>query len=256
MNSGIPNDEDLHAYVDGQLGPERRSYIEAWLATRPESAARVAQWQRDADDLRAALAGASMPTPTSTPIPTRFDPVAIRRARRTRTRQRLALCASLVLALGLGGLGGWHANNARVAAANLPMKDAVEAYRIFATDRLHPVEMDAAESMRLQSWMSSRLGRPLSLPDLQGYGFVLLGGRLLSTAEGPAVMLMYQDERGQRIAFYVRPSSRFAGEASGVRGEDGLALKYWYRNGYGFAVVGRAGDPRTQEVQQAMPAAT
>ena len=43
MNSGIPNDEDLHAYVDGQLGPERRSYIEAWLATRPESAARDAR---------------------------------------------------------------------------------------------------------------------------------------------------------------------------------------------------------------------
>lgn len=250
MNSGTPNDEDLHAYVDGQLGPERRSYIEAWLATRPEPAARVAQWQRDAGELRAALAGAPMPTPA------RFDPVAIRRARRTRTRQRLALCASLVLALGVGGVGGWHANGARVAAANPPMKDAIEAYRIFATDRLHPVEMDADESLRLQSWMSSRLGRPLALPDLEGYGFALLGGRLLSTAEGPAAMLMYQDPRGQRITFYVRPSSRFAGGASGVRGEDGLALKYWYRNGYGFAVVGRANDPRTQEVQRAMPAAT
>lgn len=254
MNPVPPGDDELHAYVDGQLGPERRSYIEAWLATRPESAARVAQWQRDAGDLRAALAGAS--TPMSAPTPTRFDPVAIRRARRTRMRGRLALSAALVLALGLGGLGGWHANNIRVAAANPPMKDAVEAYRIFATDRLHPVEMDATESVRLQSWMSSRLGRPLSLPDLQGYGFGLLGGRLLSTAEGPAAMLIYQDERGQRITFYVRPSSRFAGGASGMRGEDGLALKYWYRNGYGFAVVGRAGDPRTREVQQAMPAAT
>jgi anti-sigma factor RsiW len=250
MNSGIPNDEELHAYIDGQLGPERRSYIEAWLATRPESAARVAQWQRDAGDLRTVLAGESTPTPA------RFDPIAIRRTRRTRMRRRLALCASLVLALGLGGVGGWQANAARVAAANPPMKDAVEAYRIFATDRLHPVEMDADESVRLQSWMSSRLGRPLSLPDLEGYGFALLGGRLLSTAEGPAAMLMYQDQRGQRITFYVRPSSRFAGGASGVRGDDGLALKYWYRNGYGFAVVGRAGDPRTQEVQQAMPAAT
>jgi len=252
MNSGTPSDEELHAYVDGQLGPERRSYIEAWLATRPEPAARVSQWRRDAGDLRAALAGPSMPTSAST----RFDPVAIRRTRRTRTRQRLALCASLVLALGLGGVAGWHANEARFSAANPPMKDAVEAYRIFATDRLHPVEMDAAESVRLQSWMSSRLGRPLSLPDLEGYGFALLGGRLLSTAEGPAAMLMYQDERGQRITFYVRPSSRFAGGASGMRGDDGLALKYWYRNGYGFAVVGRADDPRTHEVQQAMPAAT
>ena len=250
MNPDMPSDDDLHAYVDGLLAPERRSYIEACLATRPELAARVAQWQRDAGELRAVLAG------TSTPVPTRLDPAAIRRVRRTRTQRRLALCASLVLALGLGGVGGWQAHGVRLAAGNPPMKDAVEAYRIFATDRLHPVEMDAGQAKNLQAWMSARLGRPLSLPDLEGYGFELLGGRMLSTAEGPAAMLMYQDERGQRITFYVRPSSRFAGGASGMRGEDGLALKYWYRNGYGFAVVGRAGDPRTQEVQQAMPAAT
>jgi anti-sigma factor RsiW len=251
MNSGLSGDDELHAYVDGQLAPQRRREIEAWLATQPAVAARVTQWQRDAEQLRAALAG----TLAEAPVP-RFDPVAIRHARRQRVRRRLALCASLLLALGVGGIGGWQANTWRVATANPPMKDAVEAYRIFATDRLHPVEMDADESVRLQSWMSSRLGRPLALPDLQAYGFALLGGRMLSTAEGPAAMLMYQDPRGQRITFYVRPSSRFAGGLSGTRGDDGLTLKYWYRNGYGFAVVGRSGDPRTQEVQQAIPLAS
>ncbi len=248
-NSGVPNDEDLHAYVDGHLSPERRRYIDACLAALPELAARVAQWQRDAGDLRAALAG--MPA-----LPPRLDPVAVRHSRRTRVRRRLALCASLVLALGMGGVGGWQANNIRVAAANPPMSDAVEAYRIFATDRTRPVEMDAGQARDLQSWMSARLGRPLSLPDLDSYGFALLGGRMLSTADGPAAMLMYQDARGQRITFYVRPSSRFSGGVEGMRGDDGLALKYWYRNGYGFAVVGRADDPRTRQVQQAMPAAT
>ena len=249
MNDKMPDDDTLQAYVDGQLDEARRRDVEACLATQPALAARVAQWQRDAAGLRAALAGG-----LSLPPQARLDPVSIRRTRRTRARRRLALCASLVLALGLGGVGGWQAKSVRVAAAAPPMDDAVAAYRIFATDRMRPVEMDASHGPELQAWLSARLGRPMSLPDLQSYGFTLLGGRMLATPDGAAAMLMYQDDDGSRISFYVRPSTRFD-DARGSRSDDGLALRYWYRNGYGFAVVGRAGDPRTLEVQQALPPA-
>ncbi|MDG6349525.1 anti-sigma factor [Luteimonas sp. 8-5] len=207
--------------------------------------------QADVDrELRAALAGGLALPPNP-----RLDPASIRRNRRKRIRHRFVLCASLVLALGLGGVGGWQAKSARIAAAAPPMEDAIAAYRIFATDRSRPVEMDAARGEELQAWLSARLGRPMALPDLQPYGFALLGGRMLATPEGAAAMLMYQDAEGRRISFYVRPSTRFA-DARGSRRDDGLALRYWYRNGYGFAVVGRAGDPRTLAVQQAIPAAT
>src|SRR5690606_13854602 len=240
MNTRIPDDDTLQAYVDGQLDETRRREVDACLAAQPALAARVAQWQRDAAGLRAALAG-----DLSLPPQPRLDPQAIRHARRRRTRQRLALCASLVLALGVGGVGGWQAKTARVVAAAPPMDDAVAAYRIFATDRARPVEMDASRGPELQAWLSARLGRPMSLPDLQSYGFTLLGGRMLATPDGAAAMLMYQDRDGSLISFYVRPSSRFV-DARGSRSDDGLALRYWYRNGYGFAVVGRADDPRTR----------
>ncbi|MGN7726345.1 anti-sigma factor family protein [Luteimonas sp. 22616] len=249
MNDKMPDDDTLQAYVDGELDEVQRRDVDACLAAQPALAARVAQWRRDAAGLRAALAGG-----LSLPPQARLDPVSIRRTRRKRTQQRLALCASLVLALGLGGMGGWQAKSARVAAAAPPMDDAVTAYRIFATDRTRPVEMDASHGPELQAWLSARLGRPMSLPDLQSYGFALLGGRMLATPDGAAAMLMYQDDDGRRISFYVRPSTRFA-DARGSRRDDGLALRYWYRNGYGFAVVGRADDPRTLEVQQAIPPA-
>lgn len=249
MNTGMPDDDTLQAYVDGQLDDGRRREIEACLASRPELAARVVQWQRDAAGLRAVLVGT-----LALPPQPRLDPLAIRRARRGRMRTRMALCASLLLAVGLGGVGGWQAKGMRVAASQPPMDDAIAAYRIFATDRRRPVEMDASREQELQSWLSARLGRPMSLPDLQAYGFRLLGGRMLATEDGAAAMLMYQDEQGRRITFYVRPSTRFA-DTRGSRRDQGLALKYWYRNGYGFAVVGRADDPRTLEVQEALPPA-
>src|SRR3546814_15425704 len=93
----------------------------------------------------------------------------------------------------------------------------------------------------------------MSLPDLQSYGFTLLGGRMLATPDGAAAMLMYQDDDGSRISFYVRPSTSFD-DARGSRSDDGLALRYWYRNGYGFGVVGRADAQGTPAVQQALPA--
>jgi anti-sigma factor RsiW len=50
----IPVTEDeLHAYVDGELPPERRGDVEAWLATHPEDAERVRSWQTMAQALHA-----------------------------------------------------------------------------------------------------------------------------------------------------------------------------------------------------------
>src|SRR3546814_18472729 len=93
----------------------------------------------------------------------------------------------------------------------------------------------------------------MSLPELQSYGFTLLGGRMLATPDRAAAMLMYQDDDGSRLSFYVRPSTRFD-DARGRRCHNGLALRYWYRNGPGFAVVGPAADPPSLAVQQSPPA--
>jgi len=47
-------DDDLHAFVDGQLDGNRLPALLAWLQARPEDAARVAQWQTQRVQLRRA----------------------------------------------------------------------------------------------------------------------------------------------------------------------------------------------------------
>ena len=37
--------DELHAYVDGMLPADRMAAVEAWLASHPDDAARVAEWQ-------------------------------------------------------------------------------------------------------------------------------------------------------------------------------------------------------------------
>ncbi|MBA4178371.1 MAG: anti-sigma factor, partial [Leptothrix sp. (in: Bacteria)] len=51
-DKSIVTEDELHAYVDGQLEPERLAAVMAWLRERPDDAAGVLQWQRQRFQLR------------------------------------------------------------------------------------------------------------------------------------------------------------------------------------------------------------
>lgn len=44
MKSRIPDEQDLHAWVDGQLDEERKKWVEHYLQQHPERAAQVKKW--------------------------------------------------------------------------------------------------------------------------------------------------------------------------------------------------------------------
>ena len=109
-------------------------------------------------------------------------------------------CASIaVTAVAVGTVGagaGWLANEARgpAAVASAPTagiaQGATAAWRTFVVEVAHPVEVGAAQEGHLLQWLSKRLGRPLSAPNLQPFGYRLIGGRLLpGNAEGAAAQL-------------------------------------------------------------------
>src|SRR2546430_16466569 len=66
-NSPVTEDE-LHAYVDDEIAADRRGAVEAWLASHPEDAARVAQWRAQA---RRDLPPSGHPAPPPPPPPLR-----------------------------------------------------------------------------------------------------------------------------------------------------------------------------------------
>ncbi|CAN5349513.1 hypothetical protein BH11PSE9_BH11PSE9_21980 [soil metagenome] len=54
MNAA-PDHHTLHAWLDGELSPERMAEVEAWLHAHPDEEARVRLWAADADAIRAQL---------------------------------------------------------------------------------------------------------------------------------------------------------------------------------------------------------
>ena len=62
------SEEELNAYVDNELPADRRSVVEAWLATHPDDAERVAAWRKQAELLCQRYGHLEYETP-----PARFD---------------------------------------------------------------------------------------------------------------------------------------------------------------------------------------
>ncbi len=107
-----------------------------------------------------------------------------------------------MLCLAVGGAAGWFGHAVRqvptvtLARTEPATDDAVAAFRTYVVEAVHPVEVRADEKPHLVTWLSKRLGRAVTTPDLTAYGFRLMGGRLLPAGSESAAMLMYDDDHG------------------------------------------------------------
>ncbi|KAF1032203.1 MAG: hypothetical protein GAK37_00553 [Pseudomonas sp.] len=239
MISLPPSERDLHAYVDHQLPDADRRVLETWLAAHPDVAAQVQAWQHDAQLLRAALSGA-----LQAPANPGLDPALIRQRLKKQSRRHLATAALLLIAVSLGGVGGWQARQMSLIAAFPPMADAMQAYRLFAQDGVMPADYTVQGNGDIQTWLDRYFQQAARLPDLSQAGFKAVSGRLLNTEQGAAAMVLYQNPQGQRISFYIRPPGpENALLPHGSRSADGLQAEYWSGSGYNYAIVSPADTP-------------
>ena len=230
------SEQDLHAYVDGQLPLEQVARVEAWLAAHADDAEKVRDWQRQNAAINALYGGIAEET-----VPEYLRPRP--RTGYTTWRQLAAAVALLALGGGLGWVGhGQFANTpqqqAQVQAQAPILTRAVQAHNVYVVEVRHPVEVAASDEQHLVAWLSKRLAHKIKAPDLQPRGFALVGGRLLPGAGGAAAQFMYEDGRGRRLTLYItrnrgkdQASFRFAAD-------DGVNAFYWLDPSLGYALVG------------------
>jgi anti-sigma factor RsiW len=198
---------DLISYVDGRLDDQGRETVEVYLASNPADARKVKVWQEQNDTLAALYRRLD-----EGDLPARFDITRIdRRIRAERTQWR-NFAATSILVLVVGLTTGWFGRGLLLnseAETRSILADAAQAHSLYSSDILHPVEVpaDAEGSSNLQKWLSKRLDRKLTVPDLNRQGLRLVGGRILPRSTGPAAQLMYEDEAGQRVTLYVVPAT-------------------------------------------------
>jgi anti-sigma factor RsiW len=101
------------------------------------------------------------------------------------------------------------------------------------------VEVDAAHEQHLMGWLSKRLGRKLTAPDLSRFGYRLIGGRLLPAGGNAAAQLMYENADKARLTLYVQAGPETE-TAFRFRQDDGASTFAWIDRGFGFAVTAHA----------------
>ncbi|GLK89340.1 anti-sigma factor family protein [Pseudomonas turukhanskensis] len=243
-----PSDQDLHAYVDGHLNEADREQLQLYLAAHPAIAAKVQAWQQDAQHLRAALSGALHVVPNP-----QLDPTAIRHNLRRQRRRHFATAALLLIAVSVGGVGGWQARTLNFASHMLPMADAVQAYRMFAVKDGMASDWTASTSNDPQRWLDQHFARADRIPDLADAGFKPVGGRMISTEQGAAAMLVYEDGSGRKASFYIRPPGpQHYLLARGARRDGELQADYWSSDEYNYALVTQADDEAAKRVRSAL----
>ncbi len=233
-----PDEDDLHALVDGRLSPEYRAQVEAWLAQRPKLRADVEAWRAQRDALRElgmdVVDGA---------IPLRLLRIVERPPLTWTARAGGAMAACLMVAGGWFGhawYSGLPAVNDRLATRRF-VHDAVIAHAVYSPEVRHPVEVGADQTAHLVQWLSKRLGAQLKVPDLRTQGYELVGGRLLPGDDGVRAQFMYQDRGGARITLYVTVLAKGTSPgATAFRFEEGVpvAAFYWIDGEFGYALAG------------------
>jgi anti-sigma factor RsiW len=241
-------DDELHALVDGELPAERRAAIEAWLATHPEDAARVATWRAQGDAIRGRYGAIA-----SEPTPSRFDLERLARAGRNGRSWGAIAAAGMIVAFVAGGVVGWVGRGASAAAPSrfeALTAQALDAHQVYVVDVRHPVEVSGAERPHLLSWLSRRLDHELRIPDLEANGLKLVGGRVLPGPFGPAAFCMYEGASGERFTIYYARTDA-AQTAMRFRSADRLAAVYWVENGLAYVVTGPDDRDRLYQLAQA-----
>jgi len=232
-------EDDLHAHVDGLLPPARAAEVETWLATHPDKAAEIALWQRQNEALNALF-----PPANDEPVPDRLKPrqLALRSRGVTLGWPQLAAAAVVILAIGTGA--GWALREFdRPSESAGLIASAVTAHALYVNENRHAVEVAAADRDHLVSWLSNRVARPITPPDLAPEGFELVGGRLLpgdydAEASGPAAQLMYQNAANDRVTVYITAALPDAKAAYEFASRDNLDAFYWSNDLITCTVVG------------------
>jgi anti-sigma factor RsiW len=242
-------EDDLHAYVDGELPPDRQEAVAAWLAAHPEQAALVAAWRAQADSIRARYGAVA-----NEPVPDRLKLDRLLRQDRSSRRGWVAFAAAAsIAAFVIGGGVGWVAHG---AVAGTPSSfdtitaEALEAYKLYVVEVRHPVEVPGNERPHMTQWLTKRLGYQQYIPDLESMGLKLIGGRLLPGPTGvAAAFYMYEGASGERFTIYCAK----AGVAeTALRYKEGgrYSAFYWGDDKIAYVVSGPADRDRLERVSK------
>jgi anti-sigma factor RsiW len=221
MEPEATRQEDIQAFVDGELDREAMAVFAAKVSASPALAREVARLRADKLLLKSVYGPLA-----EQPIPERLRQPFRRHRARSRALQfsaAAALAAGLALAVWFGpGLWG----------GDVLIKEALTA-RNGGGALTRQVALNDAETG--DSVVSAALQIPVKVPDLERWGYKLTG----ISVYGQAAQLSYHDGAGKLFTMYLRPS--LGSDRFDLRQEGKTEICVWQNAELAVAMVGEMG---------------
>lgn len=222
-------DEQLTAYLDGELADEQRKAIDDALSGDGDLRARLDVLGLPRDALKAAFDDVLSGAPTMPALP---EPAAANQNRPARLAP-VALAAALLFGIFIGA--GTHA--LVQPGHDSDWKMAVAHYQVlYVAETLTSVAPPAADDPVNLASLSEALGRDLTGARIAD-GLEFRRAQLLGLEGQPLVQIAYLSEANEPFAICVTPVSQ-GNSTPETETIEGLASAHWVRDGFGYLIIG------------------
>ena len=262
----LPDLDELRAYVDGELQPQRRAEVEAAIAANAELAAqaqtlfasrlpyqsafaqvpvqpvpkalqaRVAELASVAaasHEMR--LAGAGGPAPSSHP-------------RGSSWRWLAWLLAGLIV----GGVAAQRIGQGPAPAAEPWVLKVGSYHSMYARETVLDDGAGLAQAGVLKQRLRQQLGLALNVPDLSAQGLRFVRAQQLQFEGKLVLQLVYLPKQGLPVALCLTPA---LAQAERTLELDGLQAVTWQNQGWAYVLIGSLPVTQLQALRREMPAA-
>jgi len=239
-------EDEIQAYIDGQLGAEDYKRVEQYLLNNPADAKRVAEYDQINDAFRT-----NFDAQLDSTIAARFSENIFQQNKTA--RYNLTSLAAGIMLFVFGAASNWMYQEKfqEPVAVNNNINFATQAlyaHAVYTPEKRHPVEVTAKQEKHLVKWLSKRLKGKVKIPNLNSLGFELVGGRLLPAKGQAAAQFMYEDQNKQRLTLYIK-KNRDLSETSGFKilKQDNTNSFYWIDENFGYVLIGNISKQKLTE---------
>jgi len=217
-------DEQLTAFLDGELPADQTRAITDTLETDAQLSARLENLHVDFASIKAAFEGVL----DEAPVIALPEPAAKGMNWRGIGNIAAAACLALVIGFAAGRQTAPEPQTGWIAAV-------AEYQDLYTKETL---DLYGAENWAVEvAAVSKQLGLGITIADLEIEGLAYKQGQILTYNDKPLAQFMFQAANGTPIAICVIKSGKADSEMR-IKTPNGLNAVVWHKGGYGFVVIG------------------
>lgn len=242
--SNMQGREEIEAYADSELSPERWREFDAHMRKCASCAANVAERMQ----FKSAVKLAGRRYIGSAELRRAVEAQIMPRARKWRAAW-IPATAMAALAAVLLFAAVWVMN--RETSSTPTVTSEVVDLHVAALASANPVDVISTDEHTVKPWFEGKLPFEVNVPDLAGTPFTLIGGRIayLEQAPGAVLLVQFRKHRISVFIFQERAEWKRLDISSKMLHRSSMTIDSWSEGGLRYFIVSGTGEDTIRQLE-------